>query len=395
MGEAMKILVLSFYFRPDLSAGSFRTTALVRALTELAPEAEIKVVTTLPNRYQSFVIDAPEYEVVDGVTITRIAIPLHKSGMLDQSKAFLQFARVVFKIVRNDRYDLVYATSSRLMTAVLGAWISWRKSYPLYLDIRDIFVDVVKDTLPRHIARPSRFFFSVLERWAVVRATSVNLVSGGFRDYFVSRYPRQRFTFFTNGIDNEFLTVAPTAMLPCKTTSPLNVLYAGNLGEGQGLHTILPELARRSVGRIHFTVYGDGGRKSLLLDRLSELKITNVEVKPPIPRAQLLEVYRAADLLFLHLGNHDAFTKVLPSKIFEYAAMGKPIWAGIPGFSAEFVRNEIENVGVFPPGDVDAAIQALDRLVIQDMPRAGFVAKYSRDAICRAMAEDILAMCHA
>lgn len=391
----MKILVLSFYFRPDLSAGSFRTTALVRALTALAPEAEIKVVTTLPNRYQSFVIDAPEYEVVDGVSITRIALPLHKSGMLDQSKAFLQFVRVVLKVVRNDRYDLVYATSSRLMTAVLGAWISWRKGCPLYIDIRDIFVDTIKDVLPRRLAGLSRVFFSYLERWAVAQATSVNLVSGGFRDYFASRYPRQRFTFFTNGIDDEFLTVAPTVMSPVKTTLPLNVLYAGNLGEGQGLHTILPELARRSVGRANFTVYGDGGRKSLLLDRLSELQITNVEVKPPVPRAQLIEAYRTADVLFLHLGDSDAFTKVLPSKIFEYAAMGKPIWAGIPGFSAEFVRNKIANAGVFPPGDVDAAIQALDRLLIQDIPRAEFVAKYSRDAICRAMATDVLAMCHA
>jgi glycosyltransferase involved in cell wall biosynthesis len=391
----MKILVLSFYFRPDLSAGAFRTTALVHALTALAPGAEIKVVTTLPNRYQSFAIDAPEYEVVDGVSITRIALPLHKSGMLDQSKAFFHFARGVLKVVRDDRYDLVYATSSRLMTAVLGSWISRRKLCPLYLDIRDIFVDTIKDVLPRRIGGPSRVLFSLLERWAIMQATSVNLVSGGFRDYFSSRYPQHRVTFFTNGIDEEFLAVAPTLKSPAKTISPLNVLYAGNLGEGQGMHTILPELARRTVGRLHFTVYGDGGRKLLLLDRLSELRITNVEVKPPVPRAQLIDAYRTADVLFLHLGDYDAFTKVLPSKIFEYAAMGKPIWAGIPGFSAEFVRNEIENAVVFPPGDVEAAIQALDRLVIQDIPRSHFVERYSREAICRALASDIVVICHA
>lgn len=391
----MKILVLSFYFRPDLSAGSFRTTALVRALTALAPEAEINVMTTLPNRYQSFVIDAPENEVIEGVSITRFALPLHKSGVRDQSKAFLQFMRVVLKAVRNDQYDLVYATSSRLMTAVLGAWIARRQFCPLYLDIRDIFVDTIKDVLPRRIAGPSQFFFSLLERWAVAQATSVNLVSGGFRNYFLSRYPKQRFTFFTNGIDNEFVGLAPTVMSPIKETSLLKVMYAGNLGEGQGLHTILPELARRSLGLAHFTIYGDGGRKSLLLERLSELQITNVEVKPPVSRAQLIGAYRAADVLFLHLGDYDAFTKVLPSKIFEYAAMGKPIWAGISGFSAEFVRNEIENAGIFHPGDVDAALQALDRLVIRDLPRAEFVAKYSRDAICRSMATDILSTFHA
>jgi glycosyltransferase involved in cell wall biosynthesis len=390
----MKILVLSFYFQPDLSAGSFRATALVRALTVLDPKAEIKVVTTLPNRYQSFAIDAQEYEVVNRVSIIRIALPPHKSGMLDQSKAFLQFAQLVLKSVRDEQYDLICATSSRLMTAVLGAWISRRKHCLLYLDIRDIFADTIKDILPLSIAKPTRFLFSLLERWAVEKAALVNLVSGGFRNYFISRYPQQKFTCFTNGIDDEFLAAAPTAMSLVKTNPIINVLYAGNLGEGQGLHNILPELARRCVGRINFIVYGDGGRKSLLLDRLLELRITNVEVKPPVNRAQLIEAYRTADVLFLHLGDHDAFTKVLPSKIFEYAAMGKPIWAGVNGFSAEFVRNEIENAGVFFPGDVDAAIEALNQLVIRDIPRSKFVAKYSREAISLAMASTILAMCN-
>ena len=391
----MKILVLSFYFRPDLSAGSFRSTALVHALAELAPEAEIKVVTTLPNRYQSFEVDAPEYEVLDGVSITRISLPLHKSGMLDQSKAFLQFARVVLKDVRDDQYDLIYVSSSRLMTAVLGAWISRRKACPLYLDIRDIFVDTIKDVLPQLLAGPIRFLFSLLERWTVAQATLINLVSKGFREYFESRYPMKKLTFFSNGIDDEFLTFAPTVISPVKATPLLNVLYAGNLGEGQGLHSILPELALRSAGRIHFTVYGDGGRKSLLLDRLLELRITNVEVKPPVSREQLIQAYRNADVLFLHLGDYDAFAKVLPSKIFEYAAMGKPIWAGIPGYSAEFVRNEITNASVFLPCDVYGALQALDRLAIQDIPRPEFIANYSRAAICRAMAKDILSMSRA
>ncbi len=391
----MKILVLSFYFRPDLSAGSFRSMALVRALAELAPDAEIKVITTMPNRYHSFVVDATEYEVVDGIAITRIALPLHKSGMLDQIKAFLYFARGVLKEVRNYEYDLIFATSSRLMTAVLGAWVSRRKACPLYLDVRDIFVDTIKDVLPQIFVWPNRFFFSLLERWTLAQATSVNLVSEGFRDYFVSRYPQKKLTFFTNGIDDEFLTFAPTVMSTVKTTPIFKVLYAGNLGEGQGLHSILPELAKRTMGRLHFTVYGDGGRKSLLLERLLELQITNVEVKPPVSRGKLIEAYKEADVLFLHLANYNAFTKVLPSKIFEYAAMGKPIWAGVPGFSAEFVRSEIVNASVFFPGDVDGAMQALDQLVIQDIHRAGFIEHYSRAAICREMAKDVLSISRA
>lgn len=387
----MKILILSFYFRPDLSAGSFRATALVKALKARAPHAEIRVVTTLPNRYQSFSVDAPEHESNEGVSITRVTLPAHKSGMLDQSKAFLYFAWRVRELVREEHYDLVFATSSRLMTAVLGAWVARMKGCLLYLDIRDIFVDTIKDVLPSRIARISKFFFSFLERWAVNSAVKVNLVSGGFKKYFESRYPHQSFSYYTNGIDDEFLAVVPKVASPVKTQVPLVALYAGNLGEGQGLHAILPELARRCTGRVHFKVFGDGGRKAKLLEALAAVDARNVEIFPPVSRANLIEEYERADVLFLHLNNYEAFAKVLPSKIFEYAALGKPIWAGVPGFSADFLRQEVDNSAVFPPCDAGSAVRALDELVIQDRPRTRFVEKFSRETICAEMAADILA----
>lgn len=386
----MKILILSFYYQPDLSAGSFRATSLVAALKASAPEAEIQVVTTFPNRYRSFNVDASEAETVDGVSIRRIVLPQHRSGMLDQSRAFLSFAREASRMIRGETYDFVYATSSRLMTAALGAWIAWRMRVPLYLDIRDIFVDSIKDVLRPSQAVFVRPVFSILERWTIGQAQKVNLVSGGFRGYFERRYPNQRFSYFTNGIDEEFLAVGPLLVSEVKHERPLVAVYAGNLGEGQGLHLILPELAKRTKGVVHFRVFGDGGKKDQLLRALEMVGVSNVELCAPVPRDRLIDEYEAADILFLHLNNFEALRKVLPSKIFEYGALGKPIWAGIPGFSAEFVRSEIENAAVFPPCDTAAALVALSTLTFETRPRPAFVEKYSRDAICREMAADIL-----
>jgi hypothetical protein len=58
--------------------------------------------------------------------------------------------------VANRDYDLVLATSSRLMTAALGALIARRKRARLYLDIRDIFVDTIGDVSPGPLALPLR-----------------------------------------------------------------------------------------------------------------------------------------------------------------------------------------------------------------------------------------------
>lgn len=393
MGELMRILILSFYFSPDLSAGSFRNTALVNALKEKVPAGcQIDVVTTLPSRYASFTVHAPEVEINSGVNVYRANLPVHKSGMLDQSRSFLHYAYVVRKLTAFKEYDLVYASSSRLMTAVLGAYISRRKKAPLYLDIRDIFVDTIKDVLPKKLVWLLKPTFSLIEKWAFSRATKINLVSGGFKSYFESRYQDKPLSYFTNGIDQEFIDTASKNNHDMPTKSLPEVLYAGNLGEGQGLHSIIPDLAARYEGQLYFKVLGDGGRKTQLESALKAKGVTNVKLLSPVSREELINAYQKADVLFLHLNGYDAFLKVLPSKVFEYAALGKPIWAGVSGFAAEFIQSEISNAAVFYPCDVDGAVNSFNTLDLHSKSRPEFINSFSRDKIMKKMAEDILSV---
>lgn len=385
----MKILVLSFYFGPDLSAGSFRTTALIQSLLEEAPNGtHIDVVTTLPNRYSSYSSEAPKLEERLGFTVHRIALPAHKSGMVDQSKAFLFYAKEVLAKTKGRDYDLVYATSSRLMTAALGAYVSKRKGVPLYLDIRDIFVDTINDVLPKKISRLVKPAFSFLESWTIRAATRVNVVSAGFLPYFRERYPQQDYAVFTNGIDDAFVNAQPEGASE-GGHGVLEVVYAGNLGEGQGLHLIVPALAKRFEGRLHFKIIGDGGKRKELEEAVVRADTSNVTLLPPVSRETLIGIYQEADILFLHLNDYDAFRKVLPSKIFEYGALGKPIWAGVAGYAAEFIEENIGNAAVFGPCNDNQAEEVFGALRLETAPRAGFVEKYARYSIMRDMAKDI------
>lgn len=388
----MKILVLSFYFHPDLSACSFRASSLLNELMSMLPaESHIDVITTRPNRYSTFSAEASELERFSMLDIHRIALPSHQSGMLDQSKAFMSFSCQVLRHIEYRDYDLVFSTSSRLMTAVLGAWIARQKRSLLYLDIRDIFVDTIKYVLPKYLTLFTKPCFSVLEYWAVNRAVRVNIVSPGFADYFLSRYPDKRFSYFTNGIDDEFISAASEISSGrMYADAQLTVLYAGNIGEGQGLHVILPALAKRMEGRVQFRVIGDGGRKETLREALALLGVSNVELLPPVKRDNLIKLYQEADVLFLHLNDYNAFKKVLPSKLFEYAAMGKPIWAGVSGYAAEFMRLEITNSAVFHPCNVMEAELVFGELNLQYTAREGFLRKFARRNIMKEMAKEII-----
>nr|WP_250832605.1 glycosyltransferase family 4 protein [Marinobacter sediminum] len=386
----MRILCLCFYFEPDLSAGSFKNSALVKELAKQLPEgSQVDVITTLPNRYASFAASAPEDERWGNIRIRRVALPGHQSGMVDQSRSFASYARQVMKMTAGEDYDLVYASSSRLMMSVLGGWVSWRKNIPFYLDIRDIFVDTIKDVLPATITTFAMPVFSQMEKWAVRRASRVNVVSGGFVPYFQKHFPGIELSGFTNGIDQEFLDAAPSDQSMLNKPVP-EVLYAGNMGEGQGLHHIIPPLAKRFEGKLTFRLIGGGGRLQQLKDNLKAQGCTNVTLDDPVPRHELVNVYANADILFLHLNDFDAFKKVLPSKIFEYGALGKPVWAGVGGFSADFIRENLDNAAVFSPCDVDAAAESFQELEMKVAPRKEFTERFSRSRIIERMAAEII-----
>ena len=142
-GRAPKIenLDIEFFDPPDLSAGSFRTSALARAIHSLCPKATVTVITSIPHRYGSYNFDPPRDGKVENLSVIRLKTRSHNGSLIGQSLSFIDYAWKTNKLLKGSDYNLVYATSSRLMTGVLGAWISRRLKSKFYLDIRDIFLD--------------------------------------------------------------------------------------------------------------------------------------------------------------------------------------------------------------------------------------------------------------
>ena len=388
-----RIVYLTFYFKPDLCAGSFRNSPLA---IELAKQAKfnnilIDVYTTLPHRYNTFKIHAPMYEEYENLRIHRITLPNHKSGLILQVISFLKFYRDVTRLNKSKKTDLVFASSSRLFTAFLGYRIAKKAKAPLYLDIRDIFVDTMNDVfkskLLKIIVLPA---LKQIEYRTFNYAKHINLISGGFKDYF-HNYDKSTFTYYTNGIDDEFLQ-EKNSFLKIELKNDCKVIvYAGNIGEGQGLDRIIPQAAKLLGNSFRFLIIGDGGTKKILQAEIIRLDISNVILKNPVNRSELQQIYSNADYLFLHLNDYQAFRKVLPSKIFELATFNKTILAGVSGYSAKFMKDEINNTYVFNPCDFKSLV---DFLLNYESPnsidRSEFVQKFKRTNINNKMASSIL-----
>ena len=239
----MRILILTFYYEPDLCAGSFRNTAFVHALKKYLKETDkVDIVTTMPNRYNSYLEEAVEEEQNGNISIKRIRMPKHQSGMIDQSRSFGSFAFKVFKYIRKrQKYDIVFASSSRLMTAYLGAMIANRQKAKLFLDMRDIFTDTMGDIFGKSKLKYTVKFFKVIEKYTMNSATHINLVSNGFEEYFTHLNSKVSYSFHSNGIDRVFLEY--NFEKEVKTDKKI-ITYAGNIGEGQGLEKIIPDMAK-------------------------------------------------------------------------------------------------------------------------------------------------------
>lgn len=388
--KSRRILLLTLYYPPDLSAGAFRTEALANSLSKKIVDGDrIDIFTAYPNRYASYDIHADQYTKHGNISITRARLPQLKMGLITQAFAFLYYSWSALRFVRDKKYDVVIGSSSRLMTAVLCTFISNRKGAYLYLDIRDIFVETFEDLKSSKLWSPIIKLFRMLENWCIRRADKVNLVSEGFRSYYQKFYPNKIFTFFTNGIDQLCMTGTAKNI---NTNVPTKIVYAGNVGDGQALHNILPDLAYALDGKAVFQVIGDGRQLANLKKSIKLRNLSNIEIISPIAREKLIGYLQSGDILFLHLNNHKAFTRVLPSKIFDYAAMGKPILAGVSGYANEFILNNITGVEIFSPCDVNGAVAAFEKLVISDYDRSEFIDKFSRKKIMDKMADDILAL---
>jgi UDP-N-acetylglucosamine:LPS N-acetylglucosamine transferase len=363
---------------------------------ELAVRAKSKNIyidlyTTSPNRYNSFNSDALNFEKKDNLQIHRVHIPSPKKGVLGQILSFKKFYYEVKKLTKDKKVDLVFASSSKLFTAFLGYNIARKSKSQLYLDIRDIFIDTLNSIIKLKILKLLLIpFLKIIEIKTFNYASHINLISPGFKSYFLN-YKNATFSFYTNGVDEIFLSKTDTSKMESKPNKKKLIVYAGNIGEGQGLHKIIPLAAKQLEKGYEFLIVGDGGIKKLLEIELNKLKVNNVSLQNPINRDLLREVYIKADYLFLHLNDYEAFRKVLPSKIFELATFNKTILAGVSGYSAEFIKSEISHSFVFEPCNVKDLVEYLsNNLTTDSIDRRDFINKFRRVKINKEMVSSIL-----
>ena len=125
--------------------------------------------------------------------------------------------------------------------------------------------------------------------------------------------------------------------------------YVGTHGMAHGLDTVLEAaLLLRRDARIVFLLVGDGAEREGLARRKKELGLENVIMLGQQPKDAMPGVWAATDVSMILLRRDKLFKTVLPSKMFEAMAMGRPIVLGVEGEARALLDEAGAGVGITP-----------------------------------------------
>lgn len=87
--------------------------------------------------------------------------------------------------------------------------------------------------------------------------------------------------------------------------------------------------------------------------RVRDEGIRNVLILPPVPKQEIPRYISVLDLSLINLKKSPLFTTVIPSKIFENAAMGIPMIVGVEGETKRLIEGYGAGLCFEPENEAD------------------------------------------
>ena len=383
----MKILFLTDNFPPEVNAPATRTYEHCKEWVKKGHS--ITVITCNPNFphgkvYEGYQNKLYQTEYLDDIKVIRVwSYMTANKGFLKRILDYMSYALFAFLFGLFQKTDIILATSPQFFTTWAGWGLSKIKRKPWVFELRDIWPESLKTVG----AMKSGKILNILEKieLGLYRdSEQVVAVTNSFKENLIGRgIEADKITVITNGSNNElFYKRAKNEQLISKLNlgDKFVIGYIGTHGMAHSLDFIINAIGKITDSSIHFLFIGDGAMKEELLILANKLNLENVTFLNPISKDEVPKYLSICDVSLAPLKKRDNFKGVIPSKIFEAAAMGKPTLLGVQGEAQKIL--EKYNAGIcFVPEDEESFLLKLFELKEKD--------KYAETLLgCKELAKD-------
>ena len=372
-----KIIFITDNFTPETNAPASRTHDHCKEWVKKG--AHVTVITSFPNFpegkiHKGYKNALKKTEIIDGIKVIRLwSFIRPNKGFILRVLDHISFAITAFiylLFVKRKSYDAIIATSPQFFVGLSAMFISKLKTIPWFIEIRDLWPEgiilIKKDSLIYKFLEKIEFLYYHY-------STGIITVTSSFKSDIINRFniPEDKIAVIYNGSNNKLFKSTEKSILLAKDIGLQDKFifgYAGTIGVSHALDFILncSEEIYSFDERIHFLFIGSGAEYENIQSLIKIKGLTNVSLLPSVRKEEVPNYLSIFDCGLVNLKKFEGYLKVIPSKIFELAAMKKPILLGVQGESKSILNRY--NAGLcFEPENKIEFIQSCKKIFIEDL----------------------------
>jgi len=355
----LNILFLTDNFPPETNAPARRTYE--HCVEWVKAGHEVTVITCAPNFPKGKVFDGyknkwKQKENIDGIKVIRVwSYITSNSGTVKRILDYISFCITAFLASLFVKTDLIIATSPQFFTAVGGYLSHVFKRKPWYFEIRDLWPESIRAV--GAIKNPKILdLLEKIELFLYRKADKLIVVTDSFKENMINRgIEPNKIKVIKNGIHVEAMR---SVKVDAKIRKELGlegkfvIGYIGTHGMAHKLDFVV-QASKALPKDVVFVLIGDGAEKAKLTSLKNKIQAEKVLMLDSVPKEEIVKYVHALDVALVNLKKSDTFKTVIPSKIFENAALEKPILLGVEGESKALVESYNAGIAFEPENQED------------------------------------------
>lgn len=355
-----RLLILTQYYPPETGAPQNRLSSLALHLANLG--WQVSVLTAMPSYPKSEIFEGYrgkwyKKEQMDGITVYRSWIFVSKkTGITWRLLNYFSFvfSALITGLFKVKKHEVIICESPPLFLGITAMILKWLKRSKLVFNVSDLWPETAEQ-LGIITNKAVLKISTLLEQTIYKRSNFISGQTQGIVNNISKRFPAKKVVWLPNGIDEDRFTAAGKTGWRYANgyhEDDFLVLYGGILGYAQNLEVVLKAAKLlKEEHPIKFAIVGDGPNRNNLHEWKDKLQLDNVTFYPSQPAENMPAIIEACNAGVIPLRDISLFHGAIPSKIFEYLLLGKPILLGVDGEAKELFISQGKCGLFFTPQD--------------------------------------------